>query len=189
MRQRWQGEPPPRALAALRTAGDIRARQLPQPLGDTLDRTGGRIGWLVEQWAALAQGPSLASVGQETDMAHALQALGHDMQEKAADERMRLQRHGLHAVALASVAVGKAHLAVLHIDDAVVGDGHAVCVAAAAQFCDVPIGRRLRFSDGAGTPGAQGRQYDYGLHTCAAAWRTRGAQPTRSALSIMAHRP
>src|SRR5712691_12538943 len=101
MRQRWQGEPPPRALAALRTAGDIGARQLPQPRSDTLDRTGGRIGRLVEPLAALAQGTSLAPVSQETDMAHALQALGHDMQEKAADEFMRLQRHGLPAVALA----------------------------------------------------------------------------------------
>ncbi len=130
MRQRWQGEPQQRAWAALRTAGDSRARPLPQPLGDTLARTGGRIGWLVEQWAALAQGPSRASVGQETARAPALQALGHAMPENAAEARMHLQRHGLHAVALASVAGGKAHLAVLPIDDAVVGDGHAVCGAA-----------------------------------------------------------
>src|SRR5262245_11999674 len=52
------------------------------------------------------------------------------MPEKAADECLRLQRHGLQAVALASVAVGKAPLAVLHIDDAVVSYRHAVCVAA-----------------------------------------------------------
>jgi hypothetical protein len=128
-RQRWQGEPSQRTLAALRAAGENRACPLPQPLGDPLDRTGGWSGWVVEPLAALAQGTRLAPVGQETNMAHALQALGHDRQEKAADELMRLPRQGLHAVALASIAVGKTPLAILPSDDAVVGDGHAVRVA------------------------------------------------------------
>ena len=130
MRQRWQGEPQQRPLAALWAAGDIRACPLPQPLGDTLDRPRGQVGWLVEQLATLAQGTCLAPVGQEADMAHALQALGHDMQEKAADKLMGCQGHGLYAMALASVAVSKVHLAVLHIADAMVGDGHTVRVAA-----------------------------------------------------------
>ena len=85
---------------------------------------------MVEQLATLAQGTRLAPVGQEADMAHALQAMGNDVQEKAADELVGFQGHGLHAIALASVAVGKVHLAILHIDEAVIGDGHAVGVAA-----------------------------------------------------------
>lgn len=85
---------------------------------------------MVEQLAARAQGPRLAPVGQETARAPALQALGDDMHEKAADELMRLQRPGLHAVAVASVALGTAPLAVRHLEDAMVSAGHAVRVAA-----------------------------------------------------------
>ena len=43
---------------------------------------------------------------------------------------MRLQRPGLHAVAVASVALGTAPLAVRHLEDAMVSAGHAVRVAA-----------------------------------------------------------
>jgi hypothetical protein len=85
---------------------------------------------VVEQVAALAQGTRLAPVGQDTHRAPALQALRHAMQEKAADARMRRQRQGLHTVALASVAGGKTHRAILPIDAAVGGDGHAVRGAA-----------------------------------------------------------
>jgi hypothetical protein len=42
--------------------------------------------------------------------------------------------------------------------------------------------------DGAGTPGAQGRQYDHDLHACAAARWARGAESARSALSSVMHR-
>lgn len=52
------------------------------------------------------------------------------MQEKAVDERMGWQSHGLDTIALVPVAEGKAPLTVVDIDKAVVGDGHAVGVAA-----------------------------------------------------------
>ena len=124
------GGPQQRPLAARRAAGALRACPLPPPLGHTLDRTGGRVGGLVEQLAALAQGTRLAPVGQETHRAHARQALGHKRQAQAADARRRLQGHGLPAVALASVAGGKAPRAVLPSDAAVGGEGHAVRGAA-----------------------------------------------------------
>ena len=78
-------------------------------------------------------------------MAHALQAMGNDVQEKAADALVGFQGHGLHAVALAAVAVGKVPLAILHIDAAVIGDGHAVGVAAervehGPGSCQRPLG-------------------------------------------------
>ena len=88
----------------------------------------GGAGWL-SSVSALPERLRLAAVGQKADMAQALQAVGHNMQEKAADELVCWQGHGLDAIALASVAEGKAHLTVVDIDDAVVGDGHAVGVA------------------------------------------------------------
>jgi hypothetical protein len=57
-------------------------------------------------------------------MAQPLQPVGHNRQEKAADEFVRWPGHDLEAIALASVAAGKVHLTVMHIDDTVVGDGH-----------------------------------------------------------------
>ena len=105
----------------------------------------GRCDRLVEQLATLAPGTCLTPVGQEADMAHALQAVGNDVQEKAADALVGFQGHGLHAIALAAVAVGKVHLAILHIDDAVIGDGHTVGVAAervehVSGACQRPLG-------------------------------------------------
>ena len=46
---------------------------------------------------------------------------------------------------------------------------------------DAPVGGWLRYSDGAGTPRAQGRQYDYDLHACATARRARGTESAHRA--------
>jgi len=67
------------------------------------------------------------------------------MQEEAADARMGFAGHGLHALALASVAGGQVPLAVLPLDDAVVGESHTVGVAAervehVPGACDGPLG-------------------------------------------------
>ena len=94
----------------------------------------GPDGWagrgLVAQWAALAQGTRLAPGGQATQRAQARHALGHHRQAHAAEALRRLQGPGLPAVAGAAVAGGQAPRAVLHLDEAVLGDGHAVRGAA-----------------------------------------------------------
>ena len=48
------------------------------------------------------------------------------MQATAADELVCWQGEGLKAIALTSMAISEAHLRVVNLDDAVVGDGHAV---------------------------------------------------------------
>jgi len=50
-------------------------------------------------------------------------------------------------------------------------------------------GTALPPSNGAGDPGAQGRQYNDGLHACAAAQWARGTESARSALSSVQHCP
>ena len=70
--------------------------------------SGGRLGRLAQQLATLAQGARLAPVGQEAHMPQALEAVGHNMQQKAPDTLMGLQRHGLHLIALAPMAIGEA---------------------------------------------------------------------------------
>ncbi len=52
------------------------------------------------------------------------------MQQEAADELRRGQRHGLPAVLLAVVFPAEADRAVVERQDTLVGDGHAVGVAA-----------------------------------------------------------
>jgi hypothetical protein len=50
-------------------------------------------------------------------------------------------------------------------------------------LCNASVSGRVRQSDGAGTPGAQGRQNDHDLHARAAARRARGGEPARSTRS------
>ena len=78
-------------------------------------------------------------------MAYTLKAMRHNMQEKAADELVRGQGHGLDTITLASVAEGKAHLATLDIDDAMIGDGDTMGVASEIvehllRACHGPLG-------------------------------------------------
>ena len=115
-------------MAPWRTAGDISTGQQPQPFEGGLFLRSGWLG-LVEQVSTLASRLRRAAVGHKADMAQALQAVGHHMQEKAADELVCWQGHELDAITLASVAEGKAHLATLAIDEPVVGESHAVGVA------------------------------------------------------------
>ena len=78
-------------------------------------------------------------------MADTLKAMRHHRQEKAAEERVRWQGHGLDTIPLASVAEGKAHLATLDSDEAVIGDGDTLGVASERveplpRACQGPLG-------------------------------------------------
>jgi hypothetical protein len=78
-------------------------------------------------------------------MASTLQAMRHNMQEKAADALVRGQGHGLDTIPLASVAAGKAHLATLDIDEAMIGDGDTMGGASERvehllRACQGPLG-------------------------------------------------
>ena len=62
--------------AAVRTLGDVDAGPLPHPLHGAGFLPWRRFERLAEQLATLAQGASLAPVGQEAYMAPALEAVG-----------------------------------------------------------------------------------------------------------------
>jgi hypothetical protein len=100
---------------------------------------------LVQQLSALAESLRLAAVREEADMADTLKAMRHNMQEKAADALVCWQGHGLDTIPLASVAEGKAHLATLDSDEAVIGDGDTLGVASERveplpRACHGPLG-------------------------------------------------
>src|SRR5208337_3396919 len=64
-----------------------------------------------------------ASVGEKAEVANAAEALGQDMQEKAAHELVGVQRHRLGLVLGAIILPAKADAAVAAIEKTAVGDG------------------------------------------------------------------
>src|SRR5438552_5439904 len=65
-------------------------------------------------------------MAEKTVVAKALEAFGHDMQQEAANELVRLQRPGFLPGLVAIILVAKTDLAVVDVEQAMVGDGHAV---------------------------------------------------------------
>ena len=72
----------------------------------------------------------LGAVGQEAKMADTHEAVGQDMEEKAAGEFFGIEGHRFQPVFVSSVSVAKSDLAVLDFEDAVIGERDAVGVAA-----------------------------------------------------------
>jgi hypothetical protein len=124
-----QGAPYQWTVAALRTLREVDTGPLPHPLHSARFLWGRWIGRLAQQVATLAQGACLTPVGQEAHMPQALEAVGHDREQKAPDKLLGLQRHGLHLIALAPIAIREAHAAVAHIQEAMIGNCDAVDIA------------------------------------------------------------
>jgi hypothetical protein len=77
-------------------------------------------------------------------MPQALEAVGHNMQQKTPDKLMSLQCHGLHLMALAPMAIREAHMAIAHITEAMMSNRDAVERAAQGrEHLDWPGARRL----------------------------------------------
>ena len=63
-------------------------------------------------------------------MPQAHEAARQDMQQEASDTVVSGKRHGLGTIVLTTVAVGKTDPSVMHVEDPVVRDGDAMCIAA-----------------------------------------------------------
>ena len=70
------------------------------------------------------------AVGEEADVADAAETVRHGVPQEAADELVRLQRHDLGLAAVAVVLPSEADLSVIEPNQAAVGDGDAMGVAA-----------------------------------------------------------
>ena len=82
------------------------------------------------------------AVGQESIVTDALEAVGQDVEEKAANELVGLKRNGLVDGARFVVLVGEGDLPVLHADKAMIRDGDAVGVAGQVIEDGVGAGKR-----------------------------------------------
>ena len=116
---------------ALRTARDVLAGQAQEELLPVLTRER-RRGFRsdVEQLATERDALLPDGIGEQSVMADADEAWGEHVKQKAAQERLGGERHGLASIAVGPILVEEGHLIAVHRDDAFVGDRDAMSVAA-----------------------------------------------------------
>ena len=83
----------------------------------------------VEMEPAQGQRLSSVAVGEQSEVADLDEAGGQDMEQEAADELDRVERHDAAAVVMPGVAPAEAHLAVIEAEESSVGDGNPMGVA------------------------------------------------------------
>ena len=83
-----------------------------------------------EQRATNLQLPGTVAVGEEPDVADAVEPVRHGVQQKPPHEFIRGQRHHLELAVMSVILPGEADLAVADPNQPAVGDGDAVRVAA-----------------------------------------------------------
>ena len=98
-------------------------------LVDSLGRWG-KAGSSIEEFSALSQGLFFRAVGEKAEVTDAHEAIGQNVEEEAADEFLGMKGHGLFSIAISSISITQGDLAVLDVEDAVIGKSHAVGVAA-----------------------------------------------------------
>src|SRR5215472_5970499 len=89
-----------------------------------------RGGWHPQKLPAKRQFLFTIAIAQETVIADALKSIRQDVQEETADELVRIQRHRLLLAIMTIILVAECDLAVIDVQQAIIGDGHAMCVTA-----------------------------------------------------------
>ncbi len=72
----------------------------------------------------------LDAVGQEAEVTDAHEAIGEDVEQKAANKLLGIQGHRFFSIPVWSISVAQGHFAVVNFKDAVIGQRHAMSVAA-----------------------------------------------------------
>jgi len=94
----------------------------------------GDCGWVwpglvIEQALTERQESSTPAIGQEPERADADKAAGQDMEQEAAQELFRTERHHSLLITVGIILPAESNLIMLESHEAVVGDGHAMGVA------------------------------------------------------------
>jgi hypothetical protein len=69
------------------------------------------------------------AIGEEAEISNTLESVGKDVKQEPTDEFVSAKRHRLVAVAIAIILPAKLNLAVIDIEQAIVGDGDAMRVS------------------------------------------------------------
>src|SRR5215471_21020335 len=89
-----------------------------------------QVGWHAQQLPAARQFLFSIAIAQEAVIADALEPIRQDVQEETADELVRIQRHRLLLALMTIILVAECDLAVIDVQQAIIGDRHAMCVTA-----------------------------------------------------------
>ena len=116
-------------MATLRTAGNVDPHPLLHPLSDAFGRCHRWVGHVSHGLPTLPQGPGFASIGQHPIMANSDEARWQKMEQEALNKDVSGQLQGLELMTFFSIVIGQTDPSISHLDDAVVGDGHAMRVA------------------------------------------------------------
>jgi hypothetical protein len=127
---------------------DVVAGEIAEAILPTARRFRIRRWWRGEQIATERQLGGAMAVGEEADVADPVEAIGHGVLQEATNEFVGRERHDLGFAVLPIVLPGEADLAVVEPDQATVGDGDAVSVAAEiSEHLLGPGERRLGVDD------------------------------------------
>ena len=134
------------------TANGSRRLALPAARRSAASGSLGRFG-LVKQVAHAREGLASVAFGEEAVVTDAVEAVGQDVEEKAADELVRGKPHDAAAPAAAIVLVGERHLIVVDGDEPRIGDRRAMRVAGEiGQYALGAAERRLGVDDEGALP-------------------------------------
>ena len=125
------------------TAFDIDAGEAPHQCRDRFRRPGRRGGEHGEELAAPGELGLASAIGEQPEVADAHEAIGDDVEQEAADELGRLQRHHLEAVAVGVILPPEVDDAVSVADEPFVGERDAVGIAAEVVEDLIGAGQRL----------------------------------------------
>ena len=90
---------------------------------------GVRSGLVRQQSLTERQESGAPPIGQEPERADADKAAGQDVEQEAAQELLRTERHHSFLISVGIILPAESNLVVLESHEAVVGDGHAMGVA------------------------------------------------------------
>jgi len=86
--------------------------------------------WGIQEHPAKAESIAARTVGEETEVADLSKALRENVDEESSDELVCIESHRSNAVMLFAISPLKRDLSVLKCNQAVIGNGNPVCVAA-----------------------------------------------------------
>jgi hypothetical protein len=72
----------------------------------------------------------LRAISEEAEVANPHETIREDVEQEATDELIRLKRHRTKSIGVSSIAIGEGHAALIQREDAIVGYGDTMSVAA-----------------------------------------------------------
>ena len=123
-------------------AGEIDAGEFKQPVFGCEHGGLGQRPIKFQQLTALSQGLFFRTVGEKAEVADAHKAVGQNVEQEAADKLLGVEGHRLFSVAVFSISIAQSNLAMIDIEDTIIGERHAVGVA--AEIVENSLGRTER---------------------------------------------